>query len=549
MTIQLARLTRRGFFGVAAAAVVSVIAHPQETSKRYRGPDSAARHPTTTTTVPPTTVPPTTVAPSTTTTVPATTTTTTGGGGANLLTGDSSTFEGGTLGVWGEAGPSTVTNSTAVAHRGTHSMKIVTGAVSLSGARTSSIAATPGRTYAFSVWIYAAASGGQVTPEVKFVDTTGNALTPTGTATTLRTTTWTELTTSSRAPAGTVAVILSLLPTATTSPATFYADDASLSVTRTSASSAFTIGVAMGADLTLFDAADYGRSQFEAMVAAGFTTVRMEAEYNQSFAIYENGLPYQAALDAGLDMILILDGYDISIGPAAFISFCQAMVGYFSPLGVHKYEILNEENYSGNWDSGGGTVNPGEYAALIKAVYPAIKVIDSRATVAVGGLAVFAPTDGAPLGSGNYAGDVLPGTFMTQMYAALGGHSTGAFDAVCVHPYTYPANPVNNPATNNWGYCLGTTGTTPRTAMIANGDAAKPIWITEYGAPSGTAAGDIGTAAQATMLSDAFELAQSESFVGAFYVFNWADDQDGDFGLLTSNYVPKPALASVRSFM
>ena len=35
------------------------------------------------------------------------------------------------------------------------------------------------------------------------------------------------------------------------------------------------------------------------------------------------------------------------------------------------------------------------------------------------------------------------------------------------------------------------------------------------------------------------------SYVAGFYCFNWNDDQDGEFGLHTASYVPKPALAAV----
>jgi hypothetical protein len=301
------------------------------------------------------------------------------------------------------------------------------------------------------------------------------------------------------------------------------------------------ICVSMGYDPDLFGDSDAGLSQYKIMKAAGFYGVRIDAIYNGDPLGYDATI--RAALSAGLDVLLILDGYQTSDGTASFTSFCTSVVKTYEPLGVHHYEILNEENGNGNWD--GDLVNPAAYADLLKSTYSAIKAADSKSVVILGGLAVFMDGDGANEGNGNYEGSCLPGTFMTQFYAHTGGTSEGYFDALGIHPY--PGNQL--PTTgNNWGVFLnppgenGYYGESVRAIMVANGDTNKQMWITEYGS-------DISGTLEAQIYTNGLTLAKGMSYVGAFYCFNWNDDQDGTYGMVDSSYNAKPALAAVEAFL
>jgi hypothetical protein len=340
---------------------------------------------------------------------------------------------------------------------------------------------------------------------------------------------------------------------------TVTASDAAGSTSETSEPSAgvaaavtasFPIGVAIGNDPAVLYAPDDGLAQYRSMRSNGFTTIRMDVGY-QTSGPSGNDATVRAAVDAGLEVLLLLDGYDISIGADAFAAWCYSVVAIYSAIGIHHYEVLNEENYFGNWDtSGAETVSAVGYAALLKASYAAIKRADGSATVLLGGMACVSATNGAALGHGNYARHLLPTTFISLVYEALGGSSAGAFDAVAVHPYTFP----NVPGTtgDNFMNNLAPSGTTVRTIMVANGDAAKPIWVSEFGAPTGTTGGYVAMteAEQITQLTRGIALCTGWGYIGAFYVFSWNDDAtDGDFGLLDSGYMAKPALAQVKAYI
>jgi hypothetical protein len=340
----------------------------------------------------------------------------------------------------------------------------------------------------------------------------------------------------------------------TASPSPSPSPSASPSPTPTAGS--LFVGVSMGYDPVLFNDSDSGLAQYKIMKADGFTSVRLECGYQASGTAYEDAT-IRAALSAGLGVLLILDGYDASsITAAEFASFCGRTVTTYAALGIHYYEILNEGNGNDNWNSD-GSVNPAAYAALLKASYTAIKAADSKSVVIFTGMPVFSETNGASQGNGNYSGSLLPGTFLTLAYAAMGGNSTGYFDAMGAHPYC-GGTPSSG---NNWGVLMNPNGVASvfgdslRTIMTNNGDSAKKIWITEFGIGSDSDSSDASYTTQANNYTTTFNLINSYNFVGAFYIFNWQDDTDDDtvdnppqyWGLNNSSYVPKPALATVMA--
>jgi len=132
--------------------------------------------------------------------------------------------------------------------------------------------------------------------------------------------------------------------------------------------------------------------------------------------------------------------------------------------------------------------------------------VDKSAFVISGGLAPAA-TDGT-----NYS----PTSFLAAMYA----HGVkGSFDALGYHPYSFPAVPDTYEPWSAWSQ-MTQTRPSIRSIMTKNGDSGKPIWITEFGAPSNGPAG-IGATAQRVELLQAISYARKVNWIDAMYIYTW----------------------------
>ena len=219
--------------------------------------------------------------------------------------------------------------------------------------------------------------------------------------------------------------------------------------------------------------------------------------------------------------------------PSQYAGFASAAVAHYSAMGVHTYEIWNEENISGFWHP---APNPATYTTLLKAAYPAIKAADPTATVVLGGMSPAA-TDGT---------DYSPPDFLAAIYAD-GGH--GYFDAVGIHPYCIPAYPGDAQSWSPWYQMYGTP-TNLRSLMVANGDGGKLIWGTEFGAPTNGPAGStfVSQATQAAMITRAYQLWSTYSWAGPLFVYDGRDmgtstsTSQNFFGLSNYDFSPKPSL-------
>jgi hypothetical protein len=213
-------------------------------------------------------------------------------------------------------------------------------------------------------------------------------------------------------------------------------------------------------------------------------------------------------------------------------------------MGLHAWEIWNEPNTAQFYRP---APNATHYAALLRAVSPAIKAADPSATIVTGGLAPAAEVnDGA-----GRATKVAPLDFLSQLYAA-GARSS--FDAVGWHPYTFPRLPGTANDLDAWFQLYG-TATNLRSIMEANGDGAKKVWATEFGAhtdPQG--AGYVTEARQAAILDQGISLWQSLSWAGPMFVYRYQDtgtdqsDREQFFGLVRADGTPKPALGVFESY-
>jgi hypothetical protein len=172
---------------------------------------------------------------------------------------------------------------------------------------------------------------------------------------------------------------------------------------------------------------------------------------------------------------------------------------------IRYYETLNEPNING-WLSA-------DYVKYQRACYQAIKAVDQRNIVLIGGIS---PT---PNGTNAYGPTYSPVSWVQQFYT---NGSKGSFDLMNVHLYGDPA------VLASWSVWCQTFGcgtiVSPSIVqvMAANGDS-KPVVTTE----SGDQALNVGETAQATAVAGALK----DPRVQQAYIYDMLNTVSG-FGLL-----------------
>ena len=223
---------------------------------------------------------------------------------------------------------------------------------------------------------------------------------------------------------------------------------------------------------------------------------------------------------------------------ADYASFVTAMVKRYKVLGVHAYEVWNEPNISRFWPSG---PNATQYTALLAAGSKAIRANDPAATVVLGGLS-----------KNDY-------DYLAALYKA---GARQHFDVVAVHPYTGSVDPT---------WCWNEAGRAKlakdafcgieevRNTMVANGDSAKNIWLTEFGWSTSSADSyGVSEETQAKYLTSSLkELSSSYPYVKVALWYNFRNDPslqeapgdyDANLGLLRLNFSAKPAFAALSAW-
>jgi hypothetical protein len=239
---------------------------------------------------------------------------------------------------------------------------------------------------------------------------------------------------------------------------------------------------------------------------------------------------------------------------------------------VDYYESWVEPNHASAW---GGSVNPSQYAALLKAQYAAFQSFNSQngthMKLLFGSPNGFTTTDDTA---------VLP--FTQHVLDALGGAT--AFDGVALHAYRYPPD-SGGPSTPlcDWiGSVQVAQGTNDPTlcpvgtqrlltwsdelsayeAVFTNhGYGTPPMWLTEFGWPGNATPATDGYHpsydTQNRHLLDAYATLLKLSFVQGAIWFNLRDYQPGisnpdpeyfsHYGLLQYDYTHKPAADSFKA--
>lgn len=245
----------------------------------------------------------------------------------------------------------------------------------------------------------------------------------------------------------------------------------------------------------------------------------------------EHGLAVLAVIDytPGWARATGTSSHSPPLDPTDLGRFAAAATARYRSDGVHTWEIWNEPNISRFWEP---RPDPDRYAAVLSAATTAIRRVDPHAYILSGGLSPVA-------GSGDEH-QLPPTRFLAAVYRA--GGMTGV-DAVAMHPYTFPGRP------SDLGSAFRRLADL-REVMQRHGDDDPRVWVTEFGAPTGTGTGAVTEQEQAQILADACVQAQRRTWIVAFVVYQLADggtdqrDIEQNFGLRRHDQSPKPAWQS-----
>jgi hypothetical protein len=199
-------------------------------------------------------------------------------------------------------------------------------------------------------------------------------------------------------------------------------------------------------------------------------------------------------------------------------------------------ELYNEPYYP---EFSGGHPDPARYARLVAAAVPAGRLANPSVRFLIAGESTYTPDGGHTFGN-----------WMEGMYAAVPGFGR-LFDGIAVHPYSDPAPPTFYDPTS--GALQARRLERVRAALVAHGDAAKHLWVTEVGwstCPSSC----VNERQQAADLRSFFHLTRTRwrSYVDAVFVYALQDYRtkpvrEGHFGVLRLNGSQKPAWSALRS--
>lgn len=221
-----------------------------------------------------------------------------------------------------------------------------------------------------------------------------------------------------------------------------------------------------------------------------------------------------------------------------FTRFLTAAVKRYGPIGVRHWEIWNEPNLEVAWYP---APEPRLYARMLIKASRAIRRADPTAKVIAGNLG---PALDVPNGK-----DVSPSRFTTLLYKY--GADT-SFDAISVHPYCFPALP-STPNTGDWNAFQRLP--LVRQVMVRHGDASKKIWLTEFGAPTGTSAKSVSERRQARTYVEGIRGQKRWRWVGPLFLYSGRDrgvdpTKWGDnLGFVRADYTPKLAASTLEELL
>jgi hypothetical protein len=220
---------------------------------------------------------------------------------------------------------------------------------------------------------------------------------------------------------------------------------------------------------------------------------------------------------------------------------------------IHYYQVWNEPNIYPEW--GNQDVNPEAYTDLLCRAYDALKAVDPEIVVISGALAGTVSLSGR---------DLNDFVFLQRMYDA---GASACFDIMSVQAYGLNSGPTDRrmrPTTVTFARHLYI-----RDLMVANGDAHKPIWISEAAwnpvdepgvppdIPLREQYGAVTLEQAARYMPLAYQRAQQEwPWIGVinYWFFKRASDAESNqafyyFRMVEPDFTPLPVYDAMRDYI
>lgn len=206
---------------------------------------------------------------------------------------------------------------------------------------------------------------------------------------------------------------------------------------------------------------------------------------------------------------------------------------------ITTWEIWNEENSQRFWQP---QPDPAAYANVLALTAASVGKSNPTAKILIGGLSV---TDADK-------GGIKPQDFVT---AVVRSGATRGVDGVGLHLYTYPNLASDKGPWLSPGVDANAGLQSIRDCFTSAGVAEIPVWITEYGAPTGgmpAGSDHVTEIRQAQIAEDAIKTAAADDGIAALIWYTYRDsgsdpnDPESYYGLRRADGSKKPAYDALR---